>query len=116
MRLKSHIWVKAYLRRCAGEGVPAVVVRHGDDDAGAIFIKIDHLNGACRVYGPAPSGLDVDMGERRWSPRLGGADAASAVADAFLRREADFDSDLWVIEVEERTGRHFLDGWLEPDA
>ena len=38
MRLKSEIWVKAYLRRCTVNGAMAVVVRHGDDDAGAIFI------------------------------------------------------------------------------
>jgi hypothetical protein len=27
-------------------------------------------------------------------------------------READFDSDLWIVEVEDRQGRHFLGGWL----
>jgi hypothetical protein len=36
------------------------------------------------------------------------------VADAFLAREADFDSDLWLVEVEDRQGRHFLDDQLEP--
>ena len=40
MRLKSEIWVKAYLRRCTVNGASGVVARHGDDDAGAIFIKI----------------------------------------------------------------------------
>ena len=32
-----------------------------------------------------------------------------AKADAFLSREASFDADLWLIEVEDRKGRHFLD-------
>jgi hypothetical protein len=33
-------------------------------------------------------------------------------ADAFLAREAEFDSDMWIIEVEDRRGRHFLDDSL----
>lgn len=113
MRLKSEIWVKAYLRRCAVEGASAVVVRHGDDDAGAIFIKVNRLDGQCRVFGPAPAGLDDTATDRRWTTRLGGGDQAEAAADAFLAREREFDPDLWVIELEDRAGRHFLEGWLD---
>jgi hypothetical protein len=29
-------------------------------------------------------------------------------ADGLLARELKFDSDIWVIEVEDRLGRHFL--------
>lgn len=115
MRLKSDIWVKAYLRRCAVEGAPAVVVRHGDDDAGAIFIKVNRLDGTARVFGPAPAGLDQASTDRRWTPRLNGKESPDAAAEAFLVREAEFDPDLWVIEIEDRAGRHFLDDWLQPD-
>lgn len=115
MRLKSEIWVKAYLRRCTSEGASAVVVRHGDDDAGAIFIKVNRLDGTVRVFGPAPAGFDHAAEDRRWTSRLGGADQPESDADAFLAREAQFDSDLWVIEVEDREGRTFLDGWLSED-
>ena len=45
MRLKAEIWIKAYIRRCAAAGAAAVVVRHGDDDAGAIFIRVSRLDG-----------------------------------------------------------------------
>jgi hypothetical protein len=113
MRLKSEIWVKAFLRRCAGAGAPAVVVRHGDDDAGAIFIRVNRLDGTSRVFGPAPAGYDYAASDRRWTGRLDGTDATDAAADAFLAREAEFDPDLWVIEIEDRAGRHFLDDWLQ---
>jgi hypothetical protein len=29
--------------------------------------------------------------------------------EARLGRELGFDSDLWIVEVEDRAGRHFLD-------
>ena len=57
MRIKSEIWVRAYLRRCQSEGVPVVIVRRGDEAAGAIFICVDRLDGTVALYGPAPAGL-----------------------------------------------------------
>lgn len=114
MRLKAEIWVKAYLRRCAGEGAAAVVVRHGDDDAGAIFVKVNRLDGSCLLFGPAPAGLDDAATDRRWVRCLKPDGVAETAADAHLSREAEFDPDLWIIEVEDRAGRHFLDDWLAP--
>ena len=108
MRLKSEIWVKAYVRRCAVAGAFAVVVRHGDDDAGAIFIRISRLDGTSLLFGPAPAGFDGAAEDRQWVA-LGPAGAMpDADVDQFLAREAKFDTDLWLIEVEDRAGRHFL--------
>ena len=53
MRLKTGIWVAAYLRRCNVEGVFAAVRRHGAEDAGTIFVKINRLDGTGALYGPA---------------------------------------------------------------
>lgn len=111
MRLKSEIWVHAYLRRCAGENVPAAVVRHGDDDAGAIYIKIARLDGTAALYGPAPAGLAAEATDRRWSEHLP-AGTSDEKVESYLARQRDFDSDLWVVEVEDRRGRHFLDDWM----
>jgi len=114
MRLKAGIWIKAYIRRCHTEGVPAVVVRHGDDDAGSIFIRINKLDGTSAIFGPAPAGLDGAKLDRQLMPLLGGRLIADPEADEYLRREVDFDPDLWIVEVEARDGRHFLDDWLMP--
>jgi hypothetical protein len=114
MRLKSEIWVKAYLRRCAGEGVPAVVVRRGDADAGVIFLKVSRLDGSATLYGPAPAGMARDDGDRRWA--LFVAAAPEGDIEVRLSREREMDPDLWIIEVEDRQGRHFLDGWLADGA
>ena len=54
MRLKSGIWVSAYIRRCAIEGAFAVVRRRGAEEAGAVFVKVDRLDGTADLFGPAP--------------------------------------------------------------
>ena len=33
-------------------------------------------------------------------------------ADAYLARQIDFDPDIWIVAVEDRLGRHFLEDWL----
>ncbi|MGH6994925.1 MAG: DUF1491 family protein [Stellaceae bacterium] len=112
MRLKSGIWVAAYLRRCQVEGAPAVVRRRGAEEAGAVFIIINRLDGTASLYGPAPQSVfdDTQPAERWFSVMLGGAaPVAEAAIEARLVREIDFDPDVWIVEVEDRAGRHFLD-------
>ena len=60
MRLRSDIWVAAYLRRCGVEGASAVLRRRGAAEAGAIFVKVDHLDGRATLYEPAPQSLAGD--------------------------------------------------------
>ncbi|MGE3144635.1 MAG: DUF1491 family protein [Pseudorhodoplanes sp.] len=111
MRLKSGIWVAAYLRRCAVEGAPAVVRRRGAEEAGAVFVRVDRLDGTSDLYGPAPQSAfdDARPADRVFSPCLKSNPAADADAESYLARQIRFDPDLWIVEVEERSGRHFLD-------
>lgn len=113
MRLRSDIWVKAYLRSCSVQGAHAVVVRHGDDDAGAIYIKVARLDGSARAFGPAPAGLTGAASERKWISLTRELQTDEREVDQMLKREAEFDPDLWIIEVEDRQGRSFLDDWLD---
>ena len=118
MRLKSEIWAKAYLRRLGCEAIPAAVLRHGDDGAGAIFIKVNTRDGQALILSPAPGGMggEMDGAEgigRRWTPAFANGAVAEAEADAFLAKQARFDPDIWVIELEDPKGRHFLDDYVE---
>ncbi len=115
MRVKAEIWVKAYIRRCGGSGAAAVVAQRGQADGGAIFIKINRLDGTVYLYGPAPAGLDSARSGRLWSPCLGGDAVEEAKADDYLRRQMEFDPDIWIVEVEDRAGRHFLDDALSEE-
>jgi hypothetical protein len=111
MRLKSAIWVAAYIRRCQVEGVFAAVRRRGADEAGAIFIKVNRLDGTADLYGPAPQAAfdEAQPFDRAFSPLLKTQPAPEADVEKYLVREARFDPDVWIVESEDRAGRHFLD-------
>ncbi|HYS48899.1 MAG TPA: DUF1491 family protein [Xanthobacteraceae bacterium] len=111
MRLKSGIWVSAYLRRRHIEGTFAVVRRRGAEEAGAIFIKIDRLDGTAELYGPAPQAAFDESRpvDRAFYSCFKQQPVPEAEAEAYLKRQIRFDSDLWIVEVEDRTGRHMLD-------
>jgi hypothetical protein len=111
MRLKSALWVAAYLRRCQVEGAFAVVRRRGAEDAGAIFVRVSRLDGTSDLFGPAPqSALDTRRGaDRTFAPSLAKQPAPDEAVDAYLARETKFDPDVWILELEEPAGRNFLD-------
>ena len=54
MRLKSSIWVAAYLRRCQTAGIFGAVRKRGAEEAGAVFVKVATLDGNAMLYSPAP--------------------------------------------------------------
>lgn len=108
MRLRSDFFAAALIRRCGVEGVVAVQRRRGAAEAGAVFVKVDRLDGTADLYGPAPQSL-MEEGDdaRRFTPVMTGA--PSFEVEERMRREAKFDPDLWLIEIEDREGRSFLD-------
>jgi hypothetical protein len=111
-RLRSDFWVSAYIRRCNVEGVEAVLRKRGAAEAGAVFVKVDRLDGTASLYGPAPQLFLDDSGERLFSVVL--VDATPLDVEERMMREQKFDPDLWLVEVDDRAGRHFLD--LAPES
>lgn len=112
MRLKAHVWVAAYIKICAGKGLIAVVVRHGDDDAGTIFVRINRLDGTSHLFVPAPAGLSGSERDRKWQHAFDGQPRTDNEIEDYLGREIEIDSDIWIVEVESRSGCHHLDDWL----
>ncbi len=110
MRLKSSIWVAAYLRRCQSAGVFGAVRRRGAEEAGAVFVKVALLDGNAMLYVPAPQTVYDDSRpiERIFMP-ISKDPVPEPSVEERLRKEIGFDPDAWIIETEDRTGRHFLD-------
>lgn len=103
-RLKTDIWVSALIRRCSVEAVFAAVVRRGDNTSGSTLVKVNRLNGSAYVLTPARQ----MSGEGIWIRGTGPEDVCESDADSYIARSVSFDPDLWVIEIEDREGRHFL--------
>ena len=110
MRLKSAIWVAAYLRRCHGEGVFGAVRRRGAEEAGAVFVKVALLDGNAMLYAPAPQTAydESRPTERVFAPVSKEPVPEQSVEDR-LAKELRFDPDAWIVETEDRAGRLFLD-------
>ncbi|MBV9509934.1 MAG: DUF1491 family protein, partial [Caulobacteraceae bacterium] len=103
MLLASDVWVGALIRRAELAGAFAVVARKGDARAGAVLVKtLDRRKGEARLYAEAVRG----DGERVWMQPAPGRDEAEL--DAYIARAARIDPDLWVVEIEDAEGRHFL--------
>ena len=102
-RLTSRFWVDAYLTRLRMFDIPAFVVAHGDDTGGAVLVKLSTLDGKAVLY---QRSFDLMTGLQNWAELAGGSDVD---VDASIDRQRGFDPDVWVIEVEDRQGRHLLD-------
>ena len=110
MRLKSSIWVAAYLRRCQTEGIFGAVRRRGAEEAGAVFVKIALLDGKAMLYVPAPQTVYDESRpiERIFMPTSTDPMPEASVEERLVK-EIRFDPDAWIVETEDRAGRHFLD-------
>lgn len=103
-RLAAHVWVGAYLTRLRLAAIPVYVAAKGDPTAGAVAVKLATLDGRAQLW----RRMFDPMAEARAWVRM--AEGPESEIDAALARERGRDPDLWVIEVEDRQGRHLLDG------
>jgi hypothetical protein len=110
MRLKSAIWVAAYLRRCQTEGIFGAVRRRGAEEAGAVFVKLALLDGNAILYTPAPqTAYDESRPVERVVTPSSKEPLPEQAVEERLAKEIRFDPDVWIVEIEDRVGRHFLD-------
>ena len=103
-RLKAGIYARALIRRAQVAGASAYVLRHGAEDAGAIFLKLLRPDRSCTVLSQARRG----EGELVWIRPLGETSDEDAAAKYF-DKQMRFDPDLWILEIEDREGRAFVD-------
>ncbi len=104
-RLPTKVWVDALVRRVQVAGASAFILQRGDESRGDVLVKVSDLTGMARAYVPRTSmegtRIFVDLESQGVGPDEAGV-------DDYVRRTAGRDRDLWVIEIEDRDGRHFL--------
>ena len=102
-RLATQFWVQAYLARLRLADIPAFVTAHGDDTAGNVLVKLNTLNGQAKL---SERRYDLMRDTREWAVL---AEGPEGEVDQSVTKQRSFDPDIWVIEVEDRDGRHLLD-------
>ena len=101
--LNSDLWVGALIRRAQIEGAHATVVKKGDASAGTVIVKTYNTSDrSAQVYSEA-FGQD---GDRLWIQPV--VSDSESELDAYVARQRGYDPDLWVVEIEDRQGRHFI--------
>ncbi len=95
--------MSAYLTRLRLIEIPAFIVQRGDSTAGAVLVKLNTLDGKACCY---QRSFDLMTGDRKWMVL---AEGDEAEVDLSVSKQCGFDPDLWVIEVEDKQGRHLLD-------
>ena len=103
MLLNTDLWIYALIRRAQQAGAGAVIERRGDAGAGAVLVKaLNRRAGEARLYAEATRG----DGERVWMQPVDSVREPDL--DAYIARAARIDPDVWVVEIDDAHGRHFL--------
>lgn len=105
-RLKTRFQVGAAVRLGAQMGIAVTVARRGEPDGGAIAIKLNQGAGRFAVLTQI---RDLE-GRLSWMRTTGPEPVAEPLCDAYLEKAAKRDPDLWVVEIEDREGRHLFEG------
>jgi hypothetical protein len=103
-RLKAGIFVRALVRRAEVAGASGFIVRKGAEEAGAVILTVSRLDGTCLLLNQARDG----KGNLVWARPLGDW-SDEAKARIWLDKQIKFDPDLWIVEIEDRQGRAFVD-------
>ncbi len=109
-RLKSRLWVEALLRRCQTEGKFGAVISVGADDAGAVYVAVNHLDNTYDLLGPPAGPSHSENGERQFR-KVFVVPVAWHEIRTYIDKQSKFDSDIWLVEIEDRLGMANLQ-WL----
>ena len=105
-RLPTGLWIEAHLRQLTEVGTPYYIANKGAYASGTIILKLSVLDRNCRLLGQVRD----EKGALAWMPLLKSEMVAESDADAYIRRAVDRDPDVWVIEIEDRTGTNPFEG------
>ena len=105
-RLQTDLWVAAVLRQCNSKAVPVYVYNKGSSESGTIVVKVVINTKTCRVF----SQTRDDDGNLAWMDIYDGETVDESRGDAYINRALERDPDLWVLEVEDASGKNPFEG------
>ena len=111
-RVTSEFWVAALIRRVNLEGGFATLRRRGAAEAGAIAVTVSRAaDRLVALYMQAPQSAfdDERPSDRLFVPVWPEIFVEEQRVSQKLARETGFDPDLWIVDIEDRQGRPFVD-------
>lgn len=107
-RLKAGLWVRGQIAICQSASIIAMIAHMGNEDAGAVLVKLNRFEAGCFVY----SRVTTLEGGTGWMQVAGGPDGGRETefaCDEYCRKQVAFDRDIWVLEIEDHKGQYTLD-------
>ena len=97
-RLATGLWVEAKLRELDRAAISYYVANKGAYFSGTVLLKINSLAGHCRLL----TQFRNENGVLDWMSPFKSEYVDESEADIYINKSIQRDSDLWVIEVEDR--------------
>ena len=95
--LKTILWIKAQIKICDINFLPAVIIRKGDPDSGTVLLKINRLQHGVQVF----SQTRTSEALRAWMSITGNTPVKNSIADLKIQKHCNIDPDAWVLEIED---------------
>ena len=105
LRLDRAVDPTPLLRAAEERGVPLRLIDLEPAEAGAVYIIVNQLDGSGRLYGPTPGPSHDDDGKRLFICETEASASLSEIEQRLMRR-AKIDPDLWIVEIENRSGKY----------
>ena len=103
--LKAEIIINAGIRIAEKNLTSAYIVKRGDEQAGAIFVKIDTLDGFAKLFSRnIKYDLNNDKEIIEFIDLYPLKKIMSQDIDKRISKEIEIDRDCWVVEIEDKNG------------
>ena len=107
IELKSEILINAGIRAAERNFTNAYVTKRGDNEAGAIFVKINTLDGYAKLFA---RNLKYDLINENDVVEFVNLYPEKKIQnvdiDKRISKEIEIDSDCWIVEIEDKEGRN----------
>ena len=104
--LPTDLWVTAHIRKCNAQSIPAYVLNKGAAESGTIVVKVLINSKNCKIFSQS---RDFD-GNIAWLDVYEGENIDESRADSYIKRVIDRDPDVWVLEIEDASGKNPFEG------
>ena len=103
--LKAETIINAGIRIAEKNLTSAYVIKRGDEQAGAIFVKINTLDGFSKLFSRnIKYDLNNDKEIIEFADLYPQKRITTEEIDKRISREIEIDTDCWVVEIEDKNG------------